>query len=61
MWVIGAGIMVSGLVSMVFAGIGTGLIAIGIGAIIAIIGNESDKWQEKQTAQQYKSYPTYKY
>lgn len=61
MWVIGAGIMVGGLISMVFAGIGTGLIAMAIGAIIAIMGDESDRWQERQAAQQYKNYPTYKY
>lgn len=59
MWVIGAGIMVMGLLSMVLIGIPMGLVIIGAGAALA----EAASWSEQQAEKQHKltQYPSYKY
>lgn len=61
MWIIGAGIMVAGLLSMVFAPmlISWGVMAIGA-AIAWACSHEEEQKESKRNAWR-KAYPTYKY
>lgn len=62
MWTIGAGIMIGGLISMVFVPMVLGFVVIGIGAALALAANEYEQWQECEKNNSWrKEYPTYKY
>ena len=61
MWLIGAGIMVAGLLSMVFAGIAIGLAVIAGGAAIAAASCYHEQQAEQKAESWRKNYPSYKY
>lgn len=61
MWVIGGGIMVAGLLSMVFAGIGIGMLMIGLGAVVAAASCWCELQAERKANEWRKAYPSYKY
>jgi Na+-transporting methylmalonyl-CoA/oxaloacetate decarboxylase gamma subunit len=61
MWIIGAGIMVCGLLSMVFAPMLLSFAVMGIGALIAWACSEEEHREESKRNAWRKTYPTYKY
>lgn len=61
MWIIGAGIMVCGLLSMVFAPMLLSFAIMGIGALIAWACSEEEHRNESRRNAWRKAYPTYKY
>lgn len=61
MWVIGAGIMVGGFLSMVFAPMVLGLIAMGIGFLFFVAEYAEEKQIENKQNAWRKEYPSYKY
>lgn len=61
MWQVGAGLACAGLLSMVFTGIGIGLMIIGIGAAIVAMGCWSELRAESRANEWRRAYPSYKY
>ena len=61
MWMIGAGIAVAGLLSMVFAGIGLGLLVIAAGALIMAACCWGELRAESRANEWRRAYPSYKY
>ena len=61
MWIIGAGIMVGGFLSMVFAPIVLGLIAMSIGFLFFVAEYIEEKQIENKQNAWRKEYPSYKY
>ena len=61
MWIIGAGFMFAGLISMPLVGIGIGLIIIIISMLLALIGEQYDLQKKKNEEKEFKDYPSYKY
>lgn len=61
MWMIGAGIMVCGLLSMVLIGIPMGLLIMGAGAALAAAASWAERQAEDKENSWRKEYPSYKY
>ena len=61
MWQVGAGLACAGLLSMVFAGIGIGLVVMGIGAAIVAMGCWNELRAESRANEWRRAYPSYKY
>ena len=61
MWIIGAGIAIAGLMSMVFAGILVGLVVRALGAVLMVLGEWSEVQAERKRNEWRRAYPSYKY
>lgn len=61
MWIIGAGIAIAGLLSMVFTGILIGLGVIILGAALMVLGEWAEIRAESKRNEWRRAYPSYKY